>query len=186
MAKVKGTALISRCSWVVSNHGKSAFEKVLQQLADQEQATELRRGALQHRWYPFELYIDLNRCIDRVCGKGDGALYRKIAGSVALNDLNTVYRLFFRFANRTLLLRQADTLFRQYNDSGHLMVHKIAQGHIQLELRDFETPHQIHCESLAGWLHRCAEMTGAKDVKVEHTSCRAAGAAQCHFEVTWA
>lgn len=184
MANVKGTAINGRLQYVLRHHGPQALSDVLGSLGGKTAGHDLRHGALKSNWYPMSLFIALTQAIDRICGKGDGALYRQVAGQTAEDDLSTVYKVFFKFAKPSFIISKAASLWRQYYDTGQL--HVTSQpGFCELELIDFGEPSFVHCESVIGWAMRSIELTGAKNVKGEHVSCRDKGEKRCVLRVTW-
>ena len=186
MAQVKGTAFAGRLKWISRHHGDEALKRVLDQIKDREAARRLREhGALKSAWYPFDLYIDLTETMDRVLGKGDGALYRKAAAQTAEDDLSTVYKLFFRFLQPMFIFQKASQIWQSYYDSGRLETNSAAKNVVEIEIAAFQTPRWAHCESVLGWAQRSVELTGVKDVRAEHLECRDRGAARCRMRLSW-
>ncbi|MCP4899554.1 MAG: hypothetical protein GY906_21520 [bacterium] len=185
MAQVKGTAFCSRIAYVERHHGGKALEQVFDQMKDQGCAASLKKRALPSGWYSFENYVDLLETIDRVCGKGDGSLFRGMASQVAQDDLSTIYRAFIRVASPAFVLKKASHIWRQYYDSGDLQVLKDQPGEVLLEVCDMPNPQTAHCESISGWVEQCVRMTGAANAKVSHDSCRVRGDDRCIFNVRW-
>jgi hypothetical protein len=185
LAKVKGTTLYGRLKYVRSHHGEAPLDRVLAELPDQDMARNLRLGAIRSEWYPFETLVSLIEAIDRVCGKGDGALFRPMAAQIAEDDLKTVYKAFFRIASPGYIITKASHVWQQYYDAGELVILKNEPNAVDLEIRKFPTPNRTHCESISGWIERCIAMTGAASVLVSHPECRAEGRARCIFEARW-
>jgi hypothetical protein len=185
MVQVKGTAIAGRLRWVERYHGAPALKKVLEQLKDRDAARRLETGALRSAWYPFDLFIDLTETIDRVLGKGDGALYRQVAAQTAEDDLSTVYKVFFRFLQPMFIVQKAAQLWSSYYNSGKLLATSPEKSAIEIEIQGFETPRWTHCESVLGWAQRSIQLTGVKDVRGQHLECRGKGAARCRIKVTW-
>ncbi len=186
MAQVKGTALAGRLKWVARHHGERGLDAVLGKLQDREAARRLRdHGALKSAWYPFDLYIDLTETVDRVLGKGDGALHRTSAAQTAEDDLSTVYKLFFRLLQPMFIFQKASQIWRSYYDSGRLETSSPAKNVVEIEIAAFQTPRWAHCESVLGWAQRSVELTGVKDVRAEHLECRERGAARCRMRLSW-
>jgi len=185
MAKVKGTTLYGRLKYVRTYHGEQALAQVLGELRDPEIAKSLRMGAIRSEWYPFAAFVALTEAIDRVCGQGDGALIRPMAGQIAQDDLSTIYKVFFRVATPAFILAKAGAVWRQYYDAGNLLVLGEQPGNVNLEIKGFPTPHRVHCESVAGWIDRCIKLTGASTVTVTHPECRAARDLRCLISAHW-
>ncbi len=185
MVHVKGTALTGCSLFVTKRFGTSKLEEICEQLTDPDVAKAILRGALRSKWYPFTAYTELLRATDRVCGKGDGALVRPISAHAAELHLNGIYRAFFRVASSSFILRKASQLWRQYYDAGEAVVLVNESRHVVIEVANFPTPDRTHCESIAGWFERTAELTGAKNVVARHDECRGRGGARCVFDVAW-
>ncbi len=186
MAHVKGTSISGRLKYVQRYFGDAKLDEVMAGLSDQEAATQIKRsGALRSSWYPLDLLVDLSRTIDKVCGHGDGKLYRTMAGQVAEDDLSTVYKVFFKLASPGFIIEKAAQVWRQYYDSGEMVVLERQPGHAIMELRDFDSPNAVHCEMAAGWMERSIAMSGGKDVVLEHAPCRGRGGERCRFEARW-
>ncbi len=184
MASIKGTMLCGRISYIRKYFGEEALDRVLEGF-DEATAAMLRQGPLLSEWYPFELFLTFAERADQVCGNGDGSLLRPMAGQVAQDNLTTVYKTFFRVATPSFILKRAVQIWHQYYDSGELLIVRNEPRLVDIEISDFETPHHIHCESIAGWVQRCIQMTGARDCTVQHSRCRTRGDESCLFEVRW-
>ena len=186
MVQVKGTAIAGKLKWVSRYKGEQPLKDVLDKLKDRDAAKRLAdAGALKSAWYPFELFIDLTETIDRVFGKGDGALFRQVAGQTAEDDLSTVYKIFFRFMQPMFIVQKAAQLWRSYYTSGTVTATSPEKGLIELEIAEFGTPHWAHCESVLGWAQRSIQLTGVKGVQAQHLECRGRGAKRCRMRVSW-
>jgi len=186
MVNVKGTAISGRRQYVLRHHGEEKLRAVLAQLKDREAAKRMEMSVLKSAWYPFELFIDLTETIDRVVGRGDGKLYRAMAGQTAEDDLSTIYKVFFKFLQPMFIFGKAASVWSAYYTSGKLKATQNQPGDIELEILEFETPHWAHCESVLGWAQRSIELTGVKNVRADHLECRAKGARRCRMHFSWA
>jgi hypothetical protein len=184
VSNVKGSALASRLLWVRLGHGEAGLER-LEAAASSELAPTLVNGVAMARWYPFSVFIELNEVIDRLFGHGDLALVKELGRFGADANLKTVYRLFYKVGTVRWILGRAARLWGAHYDSGEMRIVEDRPGFGILEVVGFDTPHRIHCLSVAGWAERSVEISGGKDALVEETSCRARGDAQCLFRVTW-
>jgi hypothetical protein len=185
MVQVKGTSIAGRRQYVLKHHGEDKLHSVMAQLKDREGAKRIEASVLKSAWYPFSLLIDMTETIDRVVGKGDGKLYRAMAGQTAEDDLSTVYKVFFKFLQPMYIVQKAAQLWSAYYTSGKMIATEIQPGTIEFEIVDFESPHWAHCESVLGWAERSIQLTGVKGVKAEHLECRAKGAKRCRMRVSW-
>jgi hypothetical protein len=184
VSNVKGSALASRLLWVRLGHGEAGLER-LEAAASPALQPVLVNGVAMARWYPFEVFIELIEVIDRLFGKGDLSLVKELGRFGADANLKTVYRLFYKVGTVRWILGRAARLWGAHYDSGEMLIVEDAPGLGILEIAGFDSPHRIHCLSVAGWAERSVEISGGKDALVEDIACRARGDAQCLFRVTW-
>jgi hypothetical protein len=57
-------------------------------------------------------------------------------------------------------------------------------GTMRGALRDFVV-HAPYCKVLVGWLTRVSQLTGAANIRMRHTECRAQGKSECVFVGQW-
>ena len=181
---MKGSALASRLLWVRLGHGEAGLERLERQVSPELQPA-LVNGVAMARWYPFEQFIELIEVIDRLFGKGDLGLVKELGRFGADANLKTVYRLFYKVGTVRWILHRAARLWGAHYDTGAMEIVEDRPGHAVLEIVGFDTPHHIHCLSVAGWAEKSVEISGGKDAKVESVQCRAHGDARCLLQVTW-
>lgn len=184
MPNVKGTAFVSRLLWVRLNHG----ERGLQRLSDAgspELAELIASGAQMARWYPFDLFLEINGAIDTLFGKGDLALVKQLGRHGADANLTTIYRLFFKVGTIKWILERAARLWGMHYDSGHMIVRRFPGREVELEIKDFATPHRIHCTAVFGWIERSLELSGGSGTTVDEVQCRARGDDRCRYRARW-
>ncbi len=185
MARVKGTTIAGRLAFARARGGDALVEEILSRLSNRAEAEDLRFTALRSSWYDFRTYVEISEELDRRFGRGDGSLLPQMAGDVAQADLRTVYKVFFRIASPHYIIGKCTTVWRQYYDSGEMLLTETADNFARFEVRDFELPHRTHCLCVLGWMQRTLELTGVKNAKVVHERCRVTGAPSCVFAATW-
>ena len=184
MANVKGSALSSRVLWVQLNHGEAGMQRLLQQASPELRAT-IEGPVHKAKWYPFDQFIELITTIDRLFGKGDLSLVRELARHGADANLTTIYRLFYKVGTTQWILGRAVRLWGAHYDSGYLEVLTRGPRTAVLKMRNFDTPHPVHCMSVLAWAQRSIELSGGKNVKSAETKCRTRGDDWCQLESTW-
>jgi hypothetical protein len=184
MANVKGTAFASRIKWTQFNHGEPGLER-LQAVASPELGDLLRSGAVMSKWYPFELFVEINEVMDSTFGKGDLSLVKRLGRHGADANLTTIYRLFYKVGTVKWILARAARLWGLHYDSGRMLVTQAPGNEVDLRIDGFETPHRVHCLSVQGWVERSVELSGGQDVALDELSCRALGDDTCRFRITW-
>ena len=181
---VKGSALTSRLLWVRLNHGESGLTR-LTDVVSPALREIIESGAVHARWYPFDLFVELNVAIDRVYGKGDATLIRELGRYSADANLTTIYRLFYKVGTVRWILARGPRLWGVHYDAGSLAVRYLSAYEVELELVDFPTPHRAHCLAVMGWAERSIELSGGIKVQTQDVSCRANGGDRCRFRLRW-
>jgi hypothetical protein len=184
VSNVKGSALASRLLWVRLGHGEAGLER-LEAAASESLAPVLANGVAMARWYPFSQFVELIELIDRLFGKGDLGLVKELGKFGADANLKTVYRMFYKLGTVRWILGRAARLWGAHYDSGEMQIVEDMPGMGMLEIVGFDTPHRIHCMSVAGWAEKSVEISGGKDAKVEEVACRARGDDRCLLKITW-
>ncbi len=150
-----------------------------------ELRANIERGISKATWYPLEQFIELITNVDRIFGKGDLSLVHELARHGADANLTTIYRLFYKVGTTHWILGRAVRLWSAHYDTGVLEVLTRGPKTAVLKIRDFDTPHRVHCMSVAGWCQRSVELSGGNEVKTIETKCRTRGDEWCQIESTW-
>ncbi len=183
MANVKGSALATRVIWVRLNHGQAGIDRVAAQVSP-ALAEVVRTGPAVATWYPVAMLVELAEALDRLFGKGDGALIHELGRYGADANLTTIYRLFFRVGTVRWVMARAARLWHLHYDSGRLELHEQPDA-LELDIADFPEPSCTHCHSVRGWAERSVELSGGEQVQSEMTSCRKDGGGTCCIRIKW-
>ena len=184
VANVKGSAVASRVLWVRLGHGAAGIERLIPQCSPELRAA-IEAGIDKARWYPLALFLELNVTIDRLFGRGDGALIRELGRHAADANLTTIYRLFYKVGTPMWILGRAARLWGAHYDTGSLEVLTRGPSTAVLRIRGFAAPDAVHCTAVAGWCERSIELSGGKRVEVVEPLCRTRGDVLCQLEATW-
>ncbi len=184
VSNVKGSALASRVLWVQLEHGEAGLERLLHQSSPELRAV-VEGGVAKARWYPFELFVELNVTIDRLFGRGDLALARQLGRYGADANLTTIYRLFFKLGSVHWILGRGVRLWSAHYDSGFCEIATRGAKAAVVRVHAFDTPHVAHCLSVMGWIERSIELSGGKRTIVEESKCRTRGDEHCQIDAGW-
>jgi hypothetical protein len=176
--------MTSRVLWVQLEHGDAGMQRLIAQ-SSLDLRIGLENGFHKARWYPYELFIELNIVIDRLFGQGDLGLVRTLGRFGADANLTTIYRLFYKLGSVQWILGRAVRLWSAHYDSGYLEVATRGPKQAILRMRGFASPHPAHCLSVAGWAERSIELSGGKQTKLEETKCRNKGEELCQLDCSW-
>jgi hypothetical protein len=179
---VKGTALRARLRFVEERAGIDGYRRFVDGLAPATRALVDER-ILASRWYPFDAFIDICEVIDRQLGKGDLELCHDLGRFGCDANLPTLYKIFFRMADVTYIVRRAAAAWRVNYDDGSMTVVDEQPNLVTMRM-EVPAPHRAHCLSVRGWIVRAGELSGAKEVRVAE-KCRLHGDSHCQFELRW-
>jgi hypothetical protein len=184
LSNVKGSAFASRILWVRLNQGEAGIVRLLGQVSP-ALGDVLRHGAVMSRWYPFDLFVEINLALDRTFGSGDLALIKSLGRYGADANLTTIYRLFYKVGTVKWILARASRLWGMHYDSGTLHVETHPGREAGMRVEGFSSPHRAHCLSVLGWAERSVELSGGTDVQSREIACRVQGDRNCRFHISW-
>ncbi len=182
--QTKGTSVAAVIRFVEREWGSEGLARLAAEVKPPEAAKLLNGQILAGSWYPFAHFVALLETAEVLFG-GLGDIGRREGMYCAEWDLRGVYRVFIKLASPSFLVERAGKVWRQYYDSGELVVLESTPTSVVFELRDFAAPHRAHCETVLGWSQRAAELTGVGKVTGSHTRCRARGDSKCVFRIEW-
>jgi hypothetical protein len=182
--QTKGTSVAAVIRFVEKEWGTDGLARLAAAVRPVEAAGLVSGQVLAGSWYPFAHFVALLETAETLFG-GQGDISRREGMYCADYDLRGVYRVFIKLASPSFLVERAGKVWRQYYDSGELVVTESGPAAITFELREFAAPHRAHCETVLGWSQRAAELTGVGKVTGHHPRCRARGDANCVFRVSW-
>ena len=113
----------------------------------------------------------------------------RLAGYIAENDLNKLYKMILSMGSPEFLLKRTGSLWSRYFDVGTLEATEIAPKRWHLTLtapKESEAaPDYYTCgPGVSAWIENGLKLTGTT-AKCEHTKCRFYAAPRCEYEVTW-
>jgi hypothetical protein len=182
MAKVRGSALVTRVAFVKERYGDEGwrrFETLLSPVTRRIVGATIDPRA----WYPFEAFVDVNVRADALFGRGDYKLCFEMGGYGADRNMTTLYRVFFRLGSVSFVMGKAASLWSEHYDGGRLVTDGEDRKRFTLRIEDFPAPHCAHCMSVAGWAKRTVELTGATVLDTQRTACRNWRDAACTFVI---
>ncbi len=184
MVRVRGNALSSGAEYLRKRHGEEAIAKVFAAMKP-EHASIVSGWIARSNWYPFDAYIGFCEAADRILGKGDGSQARETAAIAAEADLGTFLKFVVSvFGTPSELMKRLAMVWGRYYDGGQLVVTEDGPNGMKFEVRDFPTPHALHCTIIEGFTERFLQLAlkrKGKTVRCSHPKCRTEGAPVCEF-----
>jgi hypothetical protein len=83
------------------------------------------------------------------------------------------------------VMRRAATMWRQFNDTGELLLRKADASSIEVEITGLPATPRIFCDTITGWARELVTSAGGKNASATHVECRANRGARCVWDVRW-
>ena len=152
-------------------------------------ATPALRDALMSQgdaWTPVELLMEVTTLVDRLFGRGDGALVWEAGRFAATHDAGIVRSLLTRAMPPTTMVTLASGVWGKFYDGGKLVARPLllATG-MSVSIEELAITHRGLCQSVGGWLQGMLEQGPRDEPRVVERSCLARGGVSCSFDVSW-
>ncbi len=180
--QVRGTVLLMSRAYVEQRHGAAAYEQLLSRMKAANAAV-MRGILLAHDWYPAGAMLEFD---DLAAERFGPEHYEETSAFQAEYDLRFIHRFLLKFTSPLWLLERGAKLWREYHNTGEWRVERGQAPHSLVgTLSNWAIVHAGQCRGNIGFIRRAGQLTGAKDIQVEHPQCRAAGARACVFTASW-
>jgi hypothetical protein len=181
-ATVKGLIFLGVKNWFVEKKTPDDFKKFVQAFPPAEQRYWGKSKLMPASRVPASVYVNTYRII---CSQMDEATFQRIAGTVAFNDLGTVFRIFIKLGTPAFTANSFPGAYRQYFNVGKLNSIRVTPKSAEFELTQGEAYGEAGCSGTLGWTRRALEYAGAKYLRADHATCRYHGGDRCLFRYTW-
>jgi hypothetical protein len=132
-------------------------------------------------WYPLEDYIELLRVMSRIGAGGKISPCEQMGRDAAKSHMQGTYSRLAKSSDRKAAMTLASSMY----DSGEMRVVEREPGRAVMELVGFAIPSREVCETFTGYQAERMALLGFEDISVKHSRCRALGAPNCFWELTW-
>lgn len=180
---VKGSPVRSLQKFIDSNLTSEQREVMFRNLPP-EYATRFRTPILATETVPVHM---LNRFTEEAA-KAIGVPvmeFAQRAGREGASDaVKGIYRFFALVLTPAALLSKASQMWSSLYNRGRMLIEDQTDRSATIKIVDF--PSELAgCSRITGWIQRMAELTGAKNIVVQHRQCYTKGAPACEWTVTW-
>ena len=174
MARAKGTVIASTLAFLNEKLGKEGAVQLIEGLGAEHSAL-LKGPVLQGNWYPIDLLIKLV-----IAAEGKVAMPEKKKKTLAWElgrfsaetGLKGIYKVFFKMADISFIIKRAPHVWSSYYDSGTMQVLVAEPNKAIMRIAGFDQPSAILCDRVLGWMERTVEMSGGKHVANEPSGVR--------------
>lgn len=184
---VKGTALLGAIKFVKTQvRGETLLGKLMEGLRPEEAAV-FKRKIIAIGDYPYPLFIDLIRLIDKLVGKGDLSVCRKLGLFSAKRDYESVYNLYKQSPRPEDLFRDAGVIWRSYyTNAGEMKAEDVSFDRLEIRILNFPKMDPAHCKLMEGWMIQALTESGGRWVEeIRETQCPSRGGEFHQFVGKW-
>ena len=184
-ARIKGSVLITRINLLMKQGGTGRLQQVLQRLPPADRKV-LEGVIMPIGWYPLELNLRLDMAIAEALSPRDrDKAFVEMGRASAEENLNGPHHVFIRKGDPHFLLSHAPEIYRLYYAVGHRSYEKTGPRGGVLRTVGAESVTEADCLTIIGWYERAIEMSGGRDVRIQHPKCRARGNGHCEYHCAW-
>lgn len=184
-ARIKGSVLIARLKLLAKQGGTGRVEAVLQRLPPADRKV-LEGVIMPIGWYPLELNLRLDSAIAEALSPRDrNKAFVDMGRASAEDNLNGPHHVFIRKGDPHFLLSHAPEIYRLYYAVGSRSYEKTGARSGVLRTMGAESVTHEDCLTIIGWYQRAIEMSGGRDVRIDHPRCRARGNGHCEYHCAW-
>jgi hypothetical protein len=182
----KGVNFLYSKRFIVSEYGTEKWDKVIQSLPQASQDV-WASGILVSNSYPFTAFKEMMNALAKELGSAKQQQLALIYEYIADQSLNKIYKIFFRFANPSFVIKNYPKLWANFFNTGKVEVPVAAKGHAVLK---FILP-EIFLDWLPpacmGYSKKAVEMSGGKDLSMKEVSTKRLGedSWEITFELNW-
>jgi hypothetical protein len=147
-------------------------------------ASRFRGTILPTETVPVDM---LNRLTEEAAlAKGEplDAFAQRAGRDAASDAVHGIYRFFAQVMTPNAVLGKAAQIWGTLYNCGEMRVEEQTANSARIRVSGF--PAEIaSCSRATGWMERLAELTGVRDLKIEHPECAARGASSCSWTLSW-
>lgn len=180
---VKGSPVRSLQKFIDAELTPEQRETVFRNLPE-EYAKRFRSPILATETVPVHMLNRFTEEAAKAKGESLDAFARRAGREAASDAVKGIYRFFALVMTPPALLGKASQMWSSLYNKGEMRVDEQTDNGARIRITNF--PSEIAgCARVTGWLERMAELTGAKNIRVDQTQCYSKGAACCEWRLKW-
>ncbi len=182
--EVKGTLLGARARYVREEYGDAALEELKQAVAP-EAREYLDKAPLPFAWYPLSLLVEIDRQIALGPMQGDLDKMQIFGDRIARYDLKTIYKVLFKLGTPGFVLKRIGTVYGMYLKGGSAHTEVLGDHEARVSYRNAYYPYYLCKYGMSGWLSASVDLSGGRNIRIEHERCVHSGDAGCAWRISW-
>jgi hypothetical protein len=165
----RGPNFVFTKEFVVNKYGKEMWERLVGGLAPEDEKV-WTGPPLTYESYPFSAFKSMVSALSKELGIREDKETAELYEYIADRSLNVLYKMFFRFANPSFVIKNYPKLWERFFNSGKVEVPVAEKGHAVVK---FVLP-EIFLDWLPpaclGYSKKAVELAGGRNLKMRETS----------------
>jgi len=185
--EVRGTAFLGILKFIkLQRQPDALFKQVLEGLPPEAQKV-CSRKFIAVVDYPYQVFIQLLRTVDKVLGTGSLELCRELGRFAGVRDFESLREMMPNFHIKPRdLFRDCNTYWQSYYLRAGEMKAESADHQCVLRIDGFEQMDPAHCRLMEGWMAQALVEAGGSWLReIRETRCAANGAPFHEFGGEW-
>jgi len=184
---LKASIVNSAMSFVSQSLGEPALKNILAVL-DSEAISAKR--LLPSNWVPEKTYrnflVSTGQYLESTArDKKPKEFFFEMGRFTANDGINKYYKSLIRMFDTKFMLTRSPLLWGVMHTHGSLKVEPIGKTGAYVYISDYPAPCKEFCYTMAGYMHKVAELTKAQITRVEELECVMEGAKRCKYVGEW-
>jgi len=181
-AKVRAVPVNSLVRFAGEELSQEQLETALDRLTADERRW-FNGHLLAHEVVPLDVVNRFTAYAAEAKGEAVKAFAHRAGRFGAQQGIKTVYKFLLMVMSPAAVLKKAPLMWGRIYDTGTVSIESTSSS-ARIFIRDFPS-HVAGCARVTGWFEVVGEGSGAKNLKVTHTTCIAEGAKECIWDAVW-
>lgn len=184
--RAKGVSFLYARTYIVAKYGQETWEKVVQSMPPASKEV-WAYSLLVTNEYPFEAFKDMMSSLTRVLKTAKDAELAAIYEYIADQSLNRMYKMFFRLAYPSFVIKNYPSLWKMFFNAGRVEVPVAEKGHATVRFLLPEIFNDWLPPACLGYSKKAVEMAGGRDLKLDRVSSgkKGEGLWETVYELRW-
>jgi hypothetical protein len=165
----RGTNFVYARDFIQSTYGHAVWEKALAALPP-EDASLWKGAALVSGLYPFRAFKAMVAALSKALGKVEDTETARLYEYIAGRSLSTIYKLFFRLAEPSFVIKNYPKLWERFFDSGKVEVPLAEKGHALLKFTLPEIFMSWIAPACLGYSRKAVALSGGRNLALAEKS----------------
>ena len=185
--RFKASVMMSTLAFIGKDLGEPALQSILASYDSKEIAG---RQFLPSDWLPERTHRDLlvatGKYLESTARhKNPKEFFFQMGRYLAQDGINKYYKSLISAFDTKFMLTKSPLLWGVIHSHGSFKVEPTGKNGAIVYITDYPTPSKEWCLMMGGYMYAVAEMTKARDMKIQEVECVNNGAKRCKFVGEW-